>query len=303
MSFPSLASKAKRLILAKPLMSRNFFLRLPHVSRQLSTDNNAIEDASLEKKIEPFSLQQKKRKLLHSLIGDLDLDNLTDRQKQEWNTVDRLLTELVPISQQNHKNRLKVNRRTVENTFRSADSLDEGQDYRQDDDEEQEEGYKLLDEAKDWETQSPVTPYLGEDAFVIDFHANLQELEMPTFSGLHTEVIRKHTNTLKEICKNHLEPHPLQSHQILRFESRQYIEPNNRTLEKRQKKIIMKFYLSDLRLAPHEAENLVALVGTRYCQQTDEIKLMCERFPKAAQNKEYLKNLLFKLLKEAQKIN
>lgn len=112
-------------------------------------------------------------------FADIDIFSWKiDRQKQEWNTVDRLLTELVPISQQNHKNRLKVNRRTVENTFRSADSLDEGQDYKQDDDEEQEEGYKLLDEAKDWETQSPVTPYLGEDAFVIDFHANLQELEV-----------------------------------------------------------------------------------------------------------------------------
>jgi hypothetical protein len=67
----------------------------------------------------------------------------------------------------------------------------------------------------------------------------------------------------------------------------------------KEAKVAVKFYASDLGLSTDAQAKLILLVGSRYNEETGEVKLVSARYPSAEMNKEYLNLLLIRLVKEA----
>jgi small subunit ribosomal protein S35 len=66
------------------------------------------------------------------------------------------------------------------------------------------------------------------------------------------------------------------------------------------KKVVVQFCTQDLpNLTEAQRTKLIKLVGPRYNPDTDAVKMSCEKFEAAAQNKRYLGDLVNKLLDEA----
>jgi len=140
--------------------------------------------------------------------------------------------------------------------------------------------------------------------------------EWPGFA-LHKE----DTTTLERIDFTHLTSAHIQAHaqqlragfvpapgkgpvDILRFGTRQYVNldmSTNKAAKQglQEAKVTLKFYLDDLQLPKNVRENMIELVSPRYNEETDEVQLTSERFPSSKMNKEYLKTLLTRLVKEA----
>lgn len=67
-----------------------------------------------------------------------------------------------------------------------------------------------------------------------------------------------------------------------------------------QKKVVVEFCIKDLPgLSQQQQDKLVKLVGVRYNPDTDVVRMSCEKFEEAAQNKRYLGDLVGKLVTEA----
>lgn len=66
------------------------------------------------------------------------------------------------------------------------------------------------------------------------------------------------------------------------------------------KKVVVQFCTKDMpNLTEAQRTKLIKLVGPRYNPDTDAVKISCEKFEAAAQNKRYLGDLVNKLLDEA----
>jgi hypothetical protein len=61
----------------------------------------------------------------------------------------------------------------------------------------------------------------------------------------------------------------------------------------------MELNVDDLQLNAKERHKFLLLCGPRYNETTGVVKMACTQFPFRAQNKEYLKDTLKKLLEEA----
>jgi small subunit ribosomal protein S35 len=67
-----------------------------------------------------------------------------------------------------------------------------------------------------------------------------------------------------------------------------------------QKKVVVEFCIKDLPgLSQQHQDKLIKLVGVRYNPDKDVVRMRCEKFPEAAQNKRYLGDLVAKLVAEA----
>ena len=67
-----------------------------------------------------------------------------------------------------------------------------------------------------------------------------------------------------------------------------------------QKKVVVEFCVKDLPgLSQQQQDKLIKLVGVRYNPDTDVVRMSCEKFEEAAQNKRYLGDLVGKLVTEA----
>lgn len=67
-----------------------------------------------------------------------------------------------------------------------------------------------------------------------------------------------------------------------------------------QKKVVVEFCVKDLPgLSQQHQDKLIKLVGVRYNPETDVVRMSCEKFPEAAQNKRYLGDLVATLVTEA----
>jgi small subunit ribosomal protein S35 len=67
-----------------------------------------------------------------------------------------------------------------------------------------------------------------------------------------------------------------------------------------QKKVVVEFCIKDLPgLSQQQQDKLIKLVGVRYNPDTDVVRMSCEKFEEAAQNKRYLGDLVGKLVTEA----
>ena len=64
-------------------------------------------------------------------------------------------------------------------------------------------------------------------------------------------------------------------------------------------KISLEFCTADLPLTPKQRLKLIKLVGPRYDPQKDLVRMSCEMFEHAAQNKRYLGDLVDTLMSEA----
>lgn len=66
------------------------------------------------------------------------------------------------------------------------------------------------------------------------------------------------------------------------------------------KKVVVQFCTKDLEgLSESQRIKLIKLVGVRYNPDTDVVRMSCEKFEAAAQNKRYLGDLVNKLIAEA----
>lgn len=122
----------------------------------------------------------------------------------------------------------------------------------------------------------------------------------PVFNSLDTGVLQKHALWLRSTFTP-FEGVP-EDH-ILRFESRQHIElnPTSRT-DRRNAKVVLKVSVSDLNLTQLESDILIELVNSRYCPKTDELRLVGNRLPTCEMNREYLRQLLFRLVTETKRV-
>jgi small subunit ribosomal protein S35 len=67
-----------------------------------------------------------------------------------------------------------------------------------------------------------------------------------------------------------------------------------------QKKVVVEFCVKDVPgLSQQHQDKLIKLVGVRYNPDKDVVRMSCEKFPEAAQNKRYLGDLVAKLVAEA----
>jgi small subunit ribosomal protein S35 len=67
-----------------------------------------------------------------------------------------------------------------------------------------------------------------------------------------------------------------------------------------QKKVVVEFCIKDVPgLSQQHQDKLIKLVGVRYNPDKDVVRMSCEKFPEAAQNKRYLGDLVAKLVAEA----
>ena len=67
-----------------------------------------------------------------------------------------------------------------------------------------------------------------------------------------------------------------------------------------QKKVVVEFCIKDLPgLSKQHQDKLIKLVGVRYNPDTNVVRMSCEKFSEAAQNKRYLGDLVAKLVAEA----
>ncbi|ROT35642.1 37S ribosomal protein S24 [Sodiomyces alkalinus F11] len=88
---------------------------------------------------------------------------------------------------------------------------------------------------------------------------------------------------------------PPTSDQVLRFRYTTYMGESHPA----EKKVVVQFSPSDLDLTPVQREKLRKLAGPRLNPQKDIIKMSCESFDHAAQNKRYLSELVDKLVAAA----
>lgn len=65
------------------------------------------------------------------------------------------------------------------------------------------------------------------------------------------------------------------------------------------KKVVVQFAPDDLKLTPVQTSKLKKLAGARYNPTTELVKMSCESFEHAAQNKRYLSNLVDDLMAAA----
>eukprot|EP00041_Stephanoeca_diplocostata_P007514 m.106720 g.106720 ORF g.106720 m.106720 type:complete len:343 (-) comp16913_c0_seq9:2981-4009(-) len=123
-------------------------------------------------------------------------------------------------------------------------------------------------------------------------------MDQPTFEELTRPVIAEHAEQLKEYMRPWTPPAP---EAVLRFESRQYIAMQDTVKVSRQAaKVVLKVNVNDLvNLSDAAKDRLIALVGPRFDGETGVIRMVSARFPSAEMNREYLKQLLVKLVKEA----
>ncbi|KAM0499669.1 37S ribosomal protein S24, mitochondrial [Verticillium nonalfalfae] len=77
---------------------------------------------------------------------------------------------------------------------------------------------------------------------------------------------------------------PPTKEQVLRYRYTTYMGENHPA----EKKVVVQFSPADLGLTPVQANKLKKLAGTRYDPGKDTIKMSCESFDHAAQNKRYL---------------
>jgi small subunit ribosomal protein S35 len=84
--------------------------------------------------------------------------------------------------------------------------------------------------------------------------------------------------------------------QLLRFRYTTYMGESHPA----QKKVVVEFCIKDLPgLSQQQQDKLIKLVGVRYHPDTDVVRMSCEKFEEAAQNKRYLGDLVGKLVTEA----
>jgi small subunit ribosomal protein S35 len=81
----------------------------------------------------------------------------------------------------------------------------------------------------------------------------------------------------------------------LRFRHTTYFGENHPA----EQKVVLEFTTADLPLTPSQRHCLIKLVGVRYNPQTDVVRLSCEMFEHAAQNKRYLGDLVDTLMQES----
>jgi len=227
-------------------------------------------------------LQKKIDELKSALLADYKGLPLTARQEVEWSNVVDALEELV-----------KIDEIVVE------EQLEEEGDGVIDEDNEEltialGEDDEFLGEVMD---RSPITsPY--EEAAILEIHSDSWAFERPEFSQLNTAQLQEHSKALQSRFTSVVEG----SADVLRFESRQYFHLNpTGSMPVKESKVAVKFYISDLGLAEAVESKLVELVGPRYNAGTGEVKMVSGRYPSSDMNKEYLKMILVRLVREAKK--
>eukprot|EP00729_Bicosta_minor_P008606 gene8606-6339_t len=227
-------------------------------------------------------LQKKIDELKSALLADYKDQPLTARQEQEWSNVVDALEELVKIDQ------IVVEEQLEEEGDAQDDGDNEELTIALGDDNE------FLGEVMD---HSPVTsPY--EEAPILEIHSDAWAFERPEFSQLNTLQLQEHAKALRSRFTSVKEG----SADVLRFESRQYFYLNpTGSMPIKEAKVAVKFYTGDLGLAEAAESKLVELVGPRYNPATGEVKLVSGRYPSTEMNKEYLKIILARLVREAKK--
>jgi hypothetical protein len=216
---------------------------------------------------------------LHMLFHRIDYvgQELTERQNTEWQNVVDTLEEL----------------QKLDDIIAEVDGEDE-EDLAVEVRTTCEVGDANEFEGEGLDATPPSTPY--DQAPALAFEIDSWAFERPTFLHLNTAQIQSDA----EMLKAEFVDAEVQLSDILRFESRQYIDLNPEPAAPlKDIKIILKFFANDLGLDAAAEEKLVALVGTRYDPVTGEVRLVSARYPTAEMNKEYLKVLLTRLVREA----
>ena len=211
-------------------------------------------------------------------VADYKGQPLTARQEKEWNSVVQTLEELVKIDQIAADEQLHEEEPGQGNDDALTTELGEDNEF----------WGEVLD-------KSPISsPY--EEASVLEYHSDAWEFERPDFSELSMLQIQEHATKLK----SKFTPCHAGVADVLRFESRQYfhLNPTN-AMPIREAKVAVKFNANDLGLSNDAQAKLILLVGSRYNDETGEVKLVSTRYPSAEMNKEYLNLLLIRLVKEA----
>lgn len=158
----------------------------------------------------------------------------------------------------------------------------------------------LPDEAIEvFEGQPWVSPY-HVNAILEEYEKDADELARPTFEYLNMPALEQHATRLSSHLAAWTQP---PSSHILRFESRQYIDlnPTKRT-ERRSAKIVLMVTVADLNLTELQGSVLKELAGKRYGAENDELRLVGTRLPTPEMNREYLKNLLARLVTESKRV-
>ncbi|KAK1983504.1 mitochondrial ribosomal subunit protein-domain-containing protein [Colletotrichum cereale] len=88
---------------------------------------------------------------------------------------------------------------------------------------------------------------------------------------------------------------PPQEDEVLRFRYTTYMGEYHPA----ERKVVVQFSPTDVKLSPVEADKLRKLAGPRYNPETDVIKMSSDKFEHQAQNKRYLSDLVDKLIATA----
>ncbi|CCJ30334.1 unnamed protein product [Pneumocystis jirovecii] len=109
------------------------------------------------------------------------------------------------------------------------------------------------------------------------------------------EYYRKTAWELPTLSKFSIPYEPPEKSQVLKFRYTSYFGEKHPA----ESKVTLEILLNNLALTPTERHKLIILAGPRYNPLTDILKFSCELFPYRIQNKKYLNEQLYKLIKEA----
>ncbi|XP_059141814.1 small ribosomal subunit protein mS35-like [Physella acuta] len=131
------------------------------------------------------------------------------------------------------------------------------------------------------------------DGVVPSKYGNLELMKIPNFLHLTPAHIKKQCAALKKFCTPW--PKGLETdgkcryHFPLETVTCDYVFSAPSVKDDRARHVILKFYLSDLKLDEHARDKFIRLVGHRYNRETDEVVFQTNRCPLKSQNLEFLK--------------